>query len=430
LLELEAMSLARRVSPVFLAVTALATACSAQSVEEGAAGDDAITSKDGAVLEFRFSGEVEADGTTPARQAVVSQLQYLQGILTTAERANAQVGLVELSGVRETPRGDKKTVAYTASLPVVWPKDSPRPPRYDLPLPRDITALDAFNAKYDGRCGTNEYGQETFWHDYDPNAVDCTVDDADVQRAQATVRPHPKTTTGKYPEYDRIWSDDALDIVAVFGIITSNTPEDEGAREMESVVRDISATLTDARRVDNAPSASIIKDATVTGSISVGGQSRRVTLNAMLVQEVSTAGSDFDARFGAASESADFVVYSGHSGLGANIDGLAEKSRVKRGKYQLVYLNGCQTFAYLGTTWRDKHITANGRSADPNGTKDMDVVANALPAYGDNGSTMLTLYNAIIGYRRTAKTYNQLLESFSSSHLVAVFGEDDNAFNP
>ncbi len=95
-----------------------------------------------------------------------------------------------------------------------------------------------------------------------------------------------------------------------------------------------------------------------------------------------------------------------------------------------MYLNGCQTFAYLGTGLHDKHIAANGKDVDPDGTKTMDIVANALPAYGDNGDTALTLYRAMLDYDRAPKSYNKLLEDFSRIHLVAVFGEDDNRFAP
>ena len=65
-----------------------------------------------------------------------------------------------------------------------------------------------------------------------------------------------------------------------------------------------------------------------------------------------------------------------------------------------------------------------------NGTKFLDVVANALPAYGDNGRTSLDIYQAMLTFESKAKSYNDLLEDFSSIHLVAVFGEEDNTFSP
>lgn len=417
----------RRLSPLLLAV--LAAACAPSSEEDvKPAGEDAITSNDGNALEFQFEGSVVTEADTPARQAIVAQLQYMQGILTTAERANGQVGLVELSNVKETAGGATKTISYKASLPVLFPKRTTVPTKYDLALPKDATRFDAFNAKYDQKCGFNEYGVETFWHDFNPSAASCQLEDADVVRATASVRPHPKTTTNKYPEYSEIWKDDALDIVAVFGIISSNTPTDEGAREREAVIRRISESLTGAKRVDNTPGRSAIKDSTVTGTIMVGGKKRNVKLDAILVEEVAATGSDFDERFGAATEKADFVVYSGHSGLGKNINALAKKSRVTKGKYQLSYLNGCQTFAYLGDALKEKKVAANPE--DTAGTKYLDIVANALPSYGDDGDTIITLYEAMTKYTSGPKTYNQLLQDFSSRHLVAVFGEDDNAFTP
>src|SRR5439155_26650110 len=103
-----------------------------------------------------------------------------------------------------------------------------------------------------------------------------------------------------------------------------------------------------------------------------------------LVSELASTGADFDGRFGAATEGADLLVYSGHSGLGKNINAFARKARATKGHYQLAYLNGCQTFAYLGTAMHDKRRDLNGAAGDPNGTKFLDVVANALPAYGDN----------------------------------------------
>jgi hypothetical protein len=133
-----------------------------------------------------------------------------------------------LKNVREEVQGDKKTISYEVALGVAWPNRQTPPESYAIVIPKDVTAHRAFNAKYDGSCGRNEYGQDTFWHDWNPKASGCTIDDADVVKATAAVAPHPQATEGKYPEYDQIWADDALDIVAVFGIISSNTPQDEG----------------------------------------------------------------------------------------------------------------------------------------------------------------------------------------------------------
>jgi len=416
---------------LLVAATALPQACAAPAPEDQAASGD-ITSNDGNILEFNFAGEVLAAKATDARQAIVTQLQYVQGILTTRAKANGQVGLVGLSEVRETVEGGKKRIAYKASLPVVWPKDGTSSERFELPLPLDTTVLDAFNEKYDGSCGKDSYGQDTFWHDFNPEAENCKLDGADVHRAQVTIRLHPKSTEGKFPEYDQVWADNALNVVAVFGLISgdSENDSDDGAREMENFLSTASEGLAQASRTKESSTSSIVRRETLTGTVALAGKTGNVSIKAFLVGSVFGTGSEFDDLFGAATENADLIVYSGHSGLGKNINALAEKMRVSKNKYQLVYLNGCQSFAYLGTAMRDKHVQVNGAETDPNGTKFLDVVANALPAYDDNGASSLTLYDALLAGTDSPKSFNELLTDFSSTHLVAVFGEEDNTYRP
>jgi hypothetical protein len=409
---------------------ALGAACSS-SVDDGESGAGAITSNDGGIFDLKFEGKVLAGKDDPARQSVVAQLQYMQGMLTTEHNANAQVGLVTLTNVVESVDGDVKTITYAATLPVLWPKGKEVPKTYELPFPADSTKLQAFNAKYDGTCGKNEYGVETFWHDFNPVATGCHLADGDVTVSHATVHADPKMTQDKYPEYDKIWADDALDVVGVFGIISGNaTPDDEGAREMENVLTQTANALTNANRTDGSKTSSILKDSSVTGEISVGGKTRKVNVTALLVEAVSDVGTDFDDRYGPLSEKADLIIYSGHSGLGKNINALAAKTLATKDKYQLMYLNGCQSFAYLGTALYDRRTQLNGQDVDPNGTKFLDIIANALPAYGDNGATPLTLYKAILASDSAPRSYNDLLKDFSPIHLVGVFGEDDNDFKP
>ncbi len=427
------MSFPRTLLFALAAQTTVALAgCSAETAAPGEEdlSDLAITSNDGKLFDFTFQGEVLAPKETSAREAVVAQLQYVQGALTTDVMGNGQIGLVTLKDVAESDAGGaQKRVRYTAVLPVIWPKERATPRSYALVLPRDTTGLDAFNRKYDGRCGRNEYGTDTFWHDFNPKAAGCTFDAADVVRADVKVTRSASATTGKYPEYDQVLADDAIDVVAVFGIISANTPTDEGAVEMENVINETQRGLTGAVRKDGDASRSVVKSTVLTGTATVAGKARRVTLTAMLTEELAAAGPDFDALYAPASEKADLIVYSGHSGLGKNINSLAARTKVVAGKYQLVYLNGCQSFAYLGRGFHDKKIAANGAAKDPQGTRFLDVVANALPAYGDNGATGLILYRALLK-QDAPQTYNDLLKSFSRVHLAAAFGEEDNTFRP
>jgi len=428
LFSISSLSLSSLARPVAVVLAGACAAACADAAPSASAEDD-ISSNDGIALELRFEGEVLARANDTPRKAIATQLQYAQGILTTAVSANGQTGMPDLANVRETVEGDKKRIKYEAKLAVIWPKQRPLPTTYELPLPLDTTALSAFNTKYDGACGRNEYGRDTFWHDFNPVATGCQVDAADVFRASASVARHPQTTVGTYPEYDKVWADDSLDVVAVFGIISSNTPSDEGARTREKLLTEVSATLRAPERVDAPSMRGVIAESTVTGTIDVGGRERRVNLTGILVQEAASAGAAFDARYAELTAKADLVIYEGHSGLGSNINALARNTGATAGKYQLMYLYGCQTLAYLEPTMHEKRIALNGAENDPEGTRFLDIVATALPAYGDDGRSTLAFYRAMVA-PGAPKSFNDLMTGISSRHLVTVFGEHDNTFQP
>jgi hypothetical protein len=63
--------------------------------------------------------------------------------------------------------------------------------------------------------------------------------DAEVVKAPAALRPSTENTPGTYPEYHRVWEDDRLDIVAIFGKYESSatTTSDAGIRVAPLVQR-------------------------------------------------------------------------------------------------------------------------------------------------------------------------------------------------
>ena len=409
-------------------------ACSTATRDDAEAGNNAITSNDAKILDFTFKGEVIAKEGVAARTAIVAQLAYTQGILTTAERGNGHVGQVTLTEVVESPAASgKKTIKYTAQLPVAWPKDGNAVPEsYDLPVPKDVTALESFNTKYDGKCGANEYGVDNFWHDWNPKAQGCVIADQDVSRSRATVKPFAGETTGKYPEYDLMWKDNELDVVAIFGLIDGggDSDKDPGVGEYNRFIAGTQGLLTRSAVTKNTKSASVLRDTTITGTVTVAGQQRPVKIDVLLVSEMQSVGTDFDTRYDPISEKADLIMYDGHAGLGKNVNALARKGKVAAGKYQLVLLNGCQTFAYIDTTMNDRRIEANGAASDPKGTRFMDVMGNALPGFANNLASMSVALVSAAVKADTPKTFNDLMATMPQEHLVVVFGEEDNRFKP
>lgn len=413
--------------PIILALGSC-TSPSTLEQENDRAARDAITSAEATILDFSFTADVIGNANASARDAVISQLLYAQGTLKNGSNASGQIGNVALSDVVESQQGDKKRISYRASLPVAWPTGESAPSSYTLTLPRDATALADFNTKYDGHCGSRSAEERDFWHDFNPSADGCSIDDADVARASVAVGPHAKDSE-KYPEYDRIWGDGRLDVVAIFGIIRDRDPNDWGFTEAHRFVGEAREPLDDARVVDNGAGSSILEDKTISGTVYTGGRPRDVKVDMLVVDSIEDAGADFDARFDALSEKADLVLYSGHARHGRNINALIRKGKVVPGKYQLMLLNGCESFAQADTTVTDRRREANG-SADPNGTRFVDVVANAQPGQSDTlASVSRVVYDAIVRPDQPM-TYDAILRQMPERNVVVVYGEEDNTFRP
>ena len=187
--------------PASLLLASAAIACGDATSRDEVDGTPApITSNDAQIVDFTFDGEVTAASTEEARKAIVEPA-LLHDWRAHQRAPGERPGRSGRRRRRERdPRGRGEAIKYKARLPVAWPKGATAPQSYDLVLPRDITKLDAFNAKYDGKCGRNEYGQATFWHDFNPKAEGCRLDDGDVVRTQAKVHEEPKDVTpGQVP---------------------------------------------------------------------------------------------------------------------------------------------------------------------------------------------------------------------------------------
>jgi len=397
--------------------------------EPTASSEAAITSELATILDFRFSGEVIGPANSAPRKSIVAQLMYAQGILTTAKHGNGQIRNVKLSNVNETSEGANKRITYEASLPVAWPEGLAPPSSYELTLPLDVVNIRAFDDKYDGQCGRRRHGKNTFWHDFNPKERRCALDEKDIARMRVNVVPHPGETENKYPEYDQLWADDRLDVVAIFGIIENLKRDDYGFSEAQKLVRSAQELVSDAREENHQPSESILLHTSITGKATVHGRVRDVNVDVIVVERIERVGSDFDALYDVLTDFADMIMYNGHTDSGEGLDALSRKGKVVPGRYQLVLLNGCQSFALMDDTMTERRRAANG-DADPNGTKFLDVVTNALPGYADTlASTSSSVLAAAIG-ADTPTHFNELLSKMPKANVAVVFGEEDNRFTP
>ena len=164
----------------------------------------------------------------------------------------------------------------------------------------------------------------------------CTLAPEDVVRFTATVATSVDNTTGKYPEYQKVWDDNELKVVAIFGKYekTGTTSADAGISAYNAFVSTMRSTFasfnltTEPTTILSGPGVSA-PDTVFHATLPDG---KKVTVNALLVDEVSSAGEAFYTRYESLSASADIIAYNGHAGLGQNVRALANRRTFVPGK--------------------------------------------------------------------------------------------------
>jgi hypothetical protein len=403
--------------------------------DEGTEADsERFSSAIATLLVFDFDGEVVATTYSNAVGKVRAQLLYTVGHLN-AESGVSRLNAVKLTKVKTTAIGNGLyRFTYHASLPVAWGSKDDLPAEYTLTLPKrvDTAGQAAFMAEYGPSC-TEHDGHEltsaNVWYYYRPNTEGCALDPADVTVSVASVVPSPFNTDDKYPEYHRIWEDGVLDVVAVFGKEqkSGTTEADAGIAAYDQFIGAVRSMFPEADTTPmTIPEGPGIAAPDITFDIET--DEGHVSIVAILVDEVKTASAAFDARFAEATPRADLILYGGHAGLGANVQALTKKARFFPAKYQLLFLNGCDTFAY-----EDDSLVAARKllnPSDPTGTKYMDVMRNAMPAYFHKlSSAAMAVIDAMLD-SDDPRTYQEIFAQIDPKQVVLVTGEEDNVYTP
>lgn len=388
------------------------------------------------VLDFEFTGELLTDSAWDKRRVVQDQLLFTIGHLN-GDRAVGRLDRLELSDVVTEAAGAKTRIKYHAKMPVAWGSKTNLPTAYAFTLPVDVSysGQEAFTTKYKGSCvehGAHDVDSGSMWYYFRPNLSSCKPDAADVVKVQASVAVSAVNTTGKYPEYHKVWEDDALRVVAVFGKYEdgATSGSDAGVNAYNTFVAAVKRRFasnglqTTPAEVPASPGVAA-PDVEFRATLADG---RTVQVNALLVDNVAGATPAFYERYEGLSTEADLIAYNGHAGLGQNVRALARKGRWVGGQYVIVFMNGCDTFAYVDGSLAQTRAPLN--PDDPEGTKYLDFVVNAMPAYfASDSAASMAMINGLLSYE-APKSYEVMFKEIDSSQIVLVTGEQDNVYYP
>src|SRR5262245_44781160 len=208
-------------------VTLLMIGCASASDDAGD-GEGAFSSNQATLLEFDFDAEVVTDSSWNDKQTIQDQLLYTMGHLN-ADHSVGRLDNVVLSAPGDpskppvrTQDGGRTTIKYHAKLPVAWGSKTNLPTSYEFKLPRDISyaGQQAFTEKHKENCvdwSAHEVDVGSMWYYYRPRAEGCEIADSEVVKFTAKVVKSTNNTAGMYPEYHKVWEDDRLEVVAIFG---------------------------------------------------------------------------------------------------------------------------------------------------------------------------------------------------------------------
>jgi len=388
------------------------------------------------VLDFEFDGTLLTDSAWDTRRVIQDQLLYTIGHLN-GNNSVGRLDKLELSDITTAQEDGKTRVSYHAKMPVAWGSKTNLPTSYALTLPLDVSyaGQEAFTKKYKDSCvdwNAHDVDSGSMWYYYRPNQRGCSLAGADVIKVTASAVVSTANTTGKYPEYHKVWEDDVLHVVSVFGKYEdgATTAGDAGISAYNEFVATVKGRLrnlgleTTPATVPSSPGVAE-PDIEFRAKLANG---RTVQVNALLVDNVASATPEFYARYEELSTRADLIAYNGHAGLGQNVRALARKGSWVSGQYLILFMNGCDTFAYVDGSLAQTRAALN--PDDPEGSRYLDFVTNAMPAYfhSDSEATM-ALVDGLLAYD-TPRTYEMMFRDIDSHQVVLVTGEHDNVYVP
>jgi hypothetical protein len=238
-----------------------------------------------------------------------------------------------------------------------------------------------------------------------------------------------------YPEYDRLYQKEELNIAIFMGYVddeaSTSDPAIDQLNELTNYFKGRRFSVKKDQRqfgpsVDADGNGINYKMTFSKSRLTSLGQRQKVNVH-VLVADTSINSEDETFRDGyrQALLNADLIVYDGHSGLGANIGADYIEGMEFAKNYQILFLNGCSSYPYFNRDYFEKK---------PGGSKNMEIITSGLSTYSTTATAnMLAFIKPFLSGK--VATYQTLLRAIErsnggvDSYLTGVNGDHDNIFS-
>jgi hypothetical protein len=390
-----------------------------------------------------------------SKRQVLNLVMFLFGPLTHREIAGVhRPEEVTIDTLNPVVDGNKVYVRFSYSSRWLIHQSVLEKGELIVPLPYNTEIVYTIYTKGWKRC-TDTYPshqtQSMLWYYWDPSRYGCDHQlGLEYQNVLVEMGASQEQTILSYPEYkEMIRNQDekkTLSMTFAFGYVEDQanpnpyTDSDSGMQEFQSYIQTTDQTLAPLGFLNEPILASSYQK---NSDLQIGtkwvGEIGGVKI---VVKVVSTAGIDQMDLFAKsyAQEHDSFFGWFGHSRVGSGFD--AEQFRKKllyqpdlytlSESYQMIYWAGCNSYSYYTTPFFEMKAQLNP-ALDPNGTKKLDIISNALPSYfAFNAVNAQVMLNALLGFQNP-QSYQQIITELESQGsgwgvpvIVNVIGDEDN----
>jgi hypothetical protein len=317
---------------------------------------------------------------------------------------------------------------------------------FSLPVPINEEAVYSLMWK---KCGDSEPEHQVrnfYWYFWDPTREGCDqVESTQYQNVTVTAGAETANTVKTFPEYDRLIAG-GLKMTLAFGYIEdlkSPDPDhdyDSGMDQYQNFLMRFRLRYPKLKEEPvlqgeyrGAKTPGLIIGHRFTGVLNGVNVSVQVVTNAGIDQMMLFAKSfahDHDGLFG----------WFGHSRVGSGFDAENLRQIITTDpnyysislNYQLIYWAGCNSYSYYTAPFFKLKADA-AMGADPNGTRNLDIIANGLPSlFTLNSGNGLLFTDQFLKWseRRSFQTLvdkiEQAANDVGSAVLAVVVGDEDN----
>lgn len=379
-----------------------------------------------------YNGLIYSTTTNPKtlKTQIALQLKFLVGHFNYYS-AGPDLQRLEIYAISSKKIKNSIKVNYKARMTLAWAKNVELPDNLLLYLPERGTQyfINLFTQTYNsgkyGECaesGHDHVDPNSFFYYYRPLKESCQIKNRDLGTndllvtMNASVLPSSRETSNKKPAYQKIWKDNELTLFIINGkyekkgLDNSDAGIDAFEKTYQQFIKKFGVTNTtfDSSRPFVELLYQLPNQKKIKVRILLVGQMHLPTPQEVAIIQKYTGPSDI-------------VIYNGHAGLGLSSNKLAEIATFQKDRYQIYFLDGCDTFSYLG-----KRLFERAQKANPGkkGSEFVDTITNSMPSYFSSGpaNNIHIVESMLAG----TDTYYKLLSNLDENQRSVVDGEEDN----